>query len=123
MEIGAIKTFSLPSASAMTPASARGVTLKKAPANLGDRKTVGEFVGNVFYGTLLKQMQESKLKGPFMHGGRGEEVFGNQLAMELAKRMGQSPNDPLAERLYKSIAKRKDKMSAASGGKVGAARS
>ena len=55
---------------------------------LQNRKRVGELVGNVFYGTLIKQMQASKLKGTVMHGGRGEEVFGGQLGLELAKRMG-----------------------------------
>lgn len=67
------------------------------------RERVGEFVGNVFYGTLLRQSQESNLKGPFGHGGRGEEVFRGQLNMELAKRLGTSKNDPIAERLYESI--------------------
>ncbi|MFH1416789.1 MAG: hypothetical protein ABII12_00670 [Planctomycetota bacterium] len=67
------------------------------------RKAVGEFVGNVFYGTLLRQIQDSKLKGTYMHGGRGEEVFRGQLNMELAKRMGAAKNDPITERLYASI--------------------
>jgi len=67
------------------------------------RKKVGEFVGSVFYGTLLRQIQDSKLKGEYMHGGRGEEVFRGQLNQELAKRMGTAPNDPITERLYESI--------------------
>lgn len=66
------------------------------------RADVGEFVGNVFYGTLLQAMQSSTLKGSYMHGGRGEEVFTGQLHMELAKRMGQAPNDPIASRLFKA---------------------
>ena len=37
------------------------------------RERVGEFVGGVFYGMLLRELQESKLKGKYMHGGRGEE--------------------------------------------------
>ncbi len=78
--------------------------------NANDRKKVGEFVGNVFYGTLIKQMQASKLKGPVMHGGRGEEVFGGQLGMELAKRMGQSANNPLADRIYHAILKHSGKL-------------
>jgi hypothetical protein len=64
------------------------------------RAKVGEFVGNVFYGTLLKQMQDSKLKGKYFHGGHGEDVFKGQLNMELAKRMGQSKNDPIANQMY-----------------------
>ncbi len=67
------------------------------------RQRVGEFVGNVFYGTLLKQMESSGIKGKLMHGGRGEEVFRGQLNMELARRMGQSPGDPIAEKMYEAF--------------------
>ncbi len=70
------------------------------------REKVGDLVGNIFYGTLLRQMQESKLKGEYFHGGRGEEVFRAQLGMELAKRMGQSPTDPMANMIYDSFVRR-----------------
>ena len=39
------------------------------------RERVGEIVGQVFFGTLLKQMQASKFKTDYFRGGRGEEVF------------------------------------------------
>ena len=70
------------------------------------RDRLGEFVGNVFYGTLIRQMQSSKLKGPFLHGGRGEDVFQGQLGMELAKRLGRAPNDPVTNHLYEAMTKR-----------------
>ena len=70
------------------------------------REKVGDLVGNIFYGTLLRQMQESKFKGEYFHGGRGEEVFRAQLGMELAKRMGQSPNDPMANMIYDAFVRR-----------------
>lgn len=67
------------------------------------RRRVGEFVGSVFYGTLLRQMQQSSLKGEYMHGGRGEEVFQGQLGLEIAQRLGRAANDPIANRLYQSM--------------------
>ena len=67
------------------------------------REHVGEFVGTVFYGTLMRQMEDSSIKGKYGHGGRGEEIFQGQLNMELAKRMGRSPNDPIANCMYESI--------------------
>jgi len=70
------------------------------------RAKVGDLVGNVFYGTLLRQMQESKIKGKYFHGGRGEEVFQAQLGMELAKRMGESPSDPMANMIYDALVRR-----------------
>ena len=70
------------------------------------REKVGDLVGNIFYGTLLRQMQDSKLKGEYFHGGRGEEVFEAQLGMELAKRMGQSPTDPMSNMIYDAFVRR-----------------
>ncbi|MBX3396902.1 MAG: rod-binding protein [Phycisphaerae bacterium] len=69
------------------------------------RERVGEFVGNVFYGTLMRQMQSSKLKGKYFHGGRGEEVFQGQLNQELATRMGKSVADPIAKKMYEAFAR------------------
>jgi hypothetical protein len=79
------------------------------PAGLNDaslRRRVGEFVGNVFYGTLIRQMNASSLKGKYFHGGRGEEIFQGQLGMEIAKRLGRAPDDPVSENLYRSIRQR-----------------
>lgn len=67
------------------------------------RERVGDFVGNVFYGTLLKELQNSKLKGEYFHGGRGEEVFKGQLYAEYARRLGRAPGDPIANRIYEAM--------------------
>jgi hypothetical protein len=70
-----------------------------------NRKTVGEFVGNIFYGTLLKEMQASSLKGPLMHGGRAEEAFAGQLTLALSKAVGTAKSNPLADRMYAAMQK------------------
>lgn len=70
------------------------------------RRSTGEFVGDIFYGTLLRQMQKSGFKTKYMSGGRAEEAFQGQLAQVLAKRIGRSGNDPVANRLFKSIGRR-----------------
>lgn len=67
------------------------------------RALVGDFVGNVFYGTLLRELQNSTIKGKYLHGGRGEDVFRGQLNMELAKRMVRAPNDPIANHMYAAM--------------------
>jgi hypothetical protein len=85
------------------------------------RDRVGEFVGGVFYGALLRQMQESKLKGTYFHGGRGEEAFKGQLNVELAKKLGRAKNNPIADRLTKSIEKRLGNESGAGFSEAGAA--
>jgi hypothetical protein len=70
------------------------------------RRSTGEFVGDIFYGTLLREMQQSKFKTKYLSGGRAEEAFQGQLSMEIAKKIGRSGNDPVARRLFDSIAKR-----------------
>ena len=70
------------------------------------RRATGEFVGDIFYGTLLREMQQSKFKTKYLSGGRAEEAFQGQLSMEIAKRIGRSGNDPVARRLFNSVAKR-----------------
>jgi len=70
-------------------------------ANLAKLKDItGRVVGSVFYGEMLRTMRESKIKGTFGHGGRGEEVFSAQLHDMLAERMGQSRGNGLADVLY-----------------------
>lgn len=86
--------------------STSGITAAQSKA--ARRKAFGEVVGNLFYGTLMKQMNESTIKGKYFHGGRGEEAFRSQLSLELARRMGQSPTDPLVNRMFEAVEKRLD---------------
>jgi len=64
------------------------------------KELTGRVVGSVFFGEMLRAMRESKIKGTFGHGGRGEEVFSAQLHDLLAERMGQSRGNGLANLLY-----------------------
>lgn len=90
----------------------KGLSSARVRANAGriehvdpTRRLVGEFVGQAFYGVLMKQVQESRLKTEYLHGGRAEEAFASQLGMELAARIGRSANDPVAERIHRSFQK------------------
>lgn len=70
----------------------------------------GELVGSVFYGKLLSQMRDSKLKGKYGHGGRGEEVFSAQLHGVLAERIGASDRSGLKEAVYKRLVRQQQLM-------------
>jgi len=63
----------------------------KAPSAEGEpselRTAFDSFVGEVFYGQMLKAMRETTGKPAYFHGGRGEEVFREQLDQTLAQEM------------------------------------
>lgn len=69
------------------------------------RKTVDELVGTVFFGPVFKAMRESRLKGPYGHGGQGEAIFNAQLHGILAKKIGQSGSFGINEALYRRFEK------------------
>ena len=75
------------------------------------QEATAQVVGSVFYGTLLKTMRESELKGPYGHGGRGEEVFSAQLDGILAERMGVATRGGLSEVLYHALARQQGLIS------------
>lgn len=64
-----------------------------------------EMVGVTFFGEMLKIARNSKLKGTIGHGGRGEEVFGGQLDMELARKAGSGVKNSLSEAIYDRLVK------------------
>ena len=80
------------------------------------RETAGSVVGNVFYGTLLKQMRESGIKGEYGHGGRGEEVFAAQLHNLLAERLGGCGNFELADAVARSCEEQQQRINAQDAG-------
>ncbi len=99
--------------SASSAASSVGSSVSPQATDKAVRERIGEFVGNIFYGTLIREMHASKLKGERFHGGRGEEVFQGQLGMEIAQRLGRAPGDPIAEHMYESFMRWRNKSSAA----------
>lgn len=76
------------------------------------RELTGKIVGSVFYGTMLKAMRNSSLKGKYGHGGRGEEVFGAQLDSLMAEKLGQRTNGGVAEALFQHLAPQQERIEA-----------
>lgn len=76
------------------------------------RQAADELVGEVFYGTLLRQMRASPMKGKYGHGGRGEEVFQAQLDQQLATRAGRARGGTVADALVARFERRAQAVAA-----------
>jgi Rod binding domain-containing protein len=54
------------------------------------RKTFDQFVGEAFYGQMMKSMRKTVGQAAYFHGGRGEEVFREHLDQILSQEMAKS---------------------------------
>lgn len=69
------------------------------------RQVADELVGATFFGPMLKMARDNPFKGTIGHGGRGEEIFGAQLDMALARRASSSWKSDLSDAICKRYAK------------------
>lgn len=83
------------------PAEGRGL---QAGENTADerrlRETFAQFVGEVFFGQLLKAMRKTVGEPAYFHGGRAEEVFRGQLDQVLAEKLARRSGAQLAGAMY-----------------------
>jgi hypothetical protein len=64
------------------------------------RERFTQFVGEAFYGQMIKAMRQSVGKPAYFHGGRAEEVFRGQLDQALAEHMTAASADRFADPLF-----------------------
>ncbi|HPD30065.1 MAG TPA: hypothetical protein PLL20_08735 [Phycisphaerae bacterium] len=84
-----------------SPPQATAAVNKGRPAL---RKAVGEVVGTVFYGPMLRIARNSRIEGKYGHGGRGEKVFQAQLDQEFLSRAGGRMRNSLTEAICSRLA-------------------
>jgi Rod binding domain-containing protein len=83
-----ISPVSLPPDAALNVSSPQFAAPSAEGAGPSELRTAFDsFVGEVFYGQMLKAMRETTGKPAYFHGGRGEEVFREQLDQTLAQEM------------------------------------
>lgn len=88
-----------------TPAATTGIVprpdIKKA------REAFDTFVGETFYGQMLKAMRQTVDKPAYCHGGRAEEVFQGQfdqvIAQKLAKADARSFTGPMFDQYLRQL--------------------
>jgi len=81
-------------------------TLKSAAVSRGGRdtpelhKAFTDFVGQTFFGELVKQMRATVDKPAFFHGGMGEDIFQTQLDQIMVERMSDVTAATFSDPMY-----------------------
>jgi len=65
------------------------------------RDTFRTFIGESFFGQMLKSMRTTQGKPAYFHGGHAEEVFRGQLDQTLAQEMTKSSADKIADPMFR----------------------
>jgi len=91
--VASVAAYSAAGCAAKAAAVARPESTK--PENTKDegrqlREAFDAFVGEVFFGQMLKSMRKTLGKPPYFHGGRAEEVFQQQLDQVLAEKLSKA---------------------------------
>jgi hypothetical protein len=66
-----------------------------------------DFVGQSFFGELLKQMRATVGKPAYMHGGFGEDVFQSQLDQVLVERISDASAATFSDPMYQLMLARR----------------
>ena len=64
------------------------------------RDTFRKFVGEAFFGQMLKSMRSTQGKPAYFHGGHAEEVFQSQLDQVMSEEMTEASADRLPIRCF-----------------------
>ena len=64
------------------------------------REAFQDFVGKTLFGSLLSSMRKTVGKTPYLHGGRTEEVFQQQLDEHIVDDLTEASADTLADPMY-----------------------
>ena len=59
------------------------------------------FVGEAFFGQLMKSMRSTVGKPAYFHGGQAEEVFRSQLDQTLSEEMTATSADQIADPMFR----------------------
>ena len=102
---GFAKQFQALQAQASNSAAADGIDADRAKDL---RKAAEQLVATTFIQPMLAKMREDPFKSDLFHGGRTEEIFGEQLDTILSERIVSRSDFSIVDAVYNSIAKKGD---------------
>ena len=65
------------------------------------REAFTEFVGQTLFGSMLSSMRKTVGKPAYMHGGRTEEVFQEQMDQHIVQDLTETSADSIADPMFK----------------------
>jgi len=65
------------------------------------RDTFRTFIGESFFGQMLKSMRTTLDKPAYFHGGHAEEVFQGQMDQAMAEEMTKASADKIADPMFR----------------------
>jgi Rod binding domain-containing protein len=65
------------------------------------QKAFRTFVGEAFFGQMMKSMRSTQGKPAYFHGGQAEEMFRSQLDQTLAQEMTAVSADKIADPMFR----------------------
>jgi len=65
------------------------------------KETYQTFVGELYFGQMLKSMQSTVGKPAYFHGGQAEEIFRGQLTQVMSQEMTKASADTLADPMFR----------------------
>lgn len=80
------------------------------------RKAAEQLVATTFIQPMLAKMRDDPFKSDLFHGGRTEEIFGEQLDTILSERIVARADFSIVDAVYNTIAKRATGAAADGGG-------
>ena len=73
----------------------------KGSASGDELKTAfNDFVGQTFYGQMLKSLRKSVGKAPYFDGGQTEEIFRSQLDQVIAEKLSDASTDTFSGPMF-----------------------
>lgn len=72
----------------------------KPPTDADTKEAFTEFVGQTLFGSMLASMRKSVGKPAYMHGGRTEEIFQQQLDQKIVEELTEASASEIADPMY-----------------------
>lgn len=86
--------------SAAQPAAAEALQRLESSEPSELQEVFQDFVGQTFFGEMIKAMRSAQQPSAYFHGGRAEEIFQGQLDQVLAEELSDASAKKIAEPMF-----------------------